>query len=220
VPELTSRRRVPPLGRTVVVGWHLGRALGGWALFDRRKGGDASRAGISRRLRIAAERLGPTYIKLGQIISSGEGLFPSELVEEFKACRDQVPAESYTVVREVVTEELGCPIEDVFSYFDRRPLAAASIAQVHRATLRTGEDVVVKVQRPNIKQTIERDMELLFLLAGAIERAVPESRIYSPSKMVSEEIKNTIAAEHNPPFKINAIVLVRSPWTRSGHRVE
>ncbi|MFM7061940.1 MAG: AarF/ABC1/UbiB kinase family protein, partial [Actinomycetes bacterium] len=74
VPLLTGRRRVPPPGRTAVVGWHLGRALGAWALVDRRKGGAASRAGISRRLRRAAERLGPTYIKLGQIISSGEGL--------------------------------------------------------------------------------------------------------------------------------------------------
>lgn len=184
VPELTSRRRVPPMGRTVVVGWHLGRALGGWALFDRRKGGAASRAGISRRLRVAAERLGPTYIKLGQIISSGEGLFPSELVEEFKACRDQVPAESYTVVREVVTEELGRPIEDVFSYFDRRPLAAASIAQVHRATLRTGEDVVVKVQRPTISTQVHSDLKVMAWLAPFLIGRIPIAALANPPALV------------------------------------
>ena len=114
----------------------------------RRQGGSASKADLSRRLRIAAEHLGPTYIKLGQIISSGEGLFPEELVTEFKKCRDQVPAETWSDVRAVVEAELGRPLEAVFSEFDREPLAAASIAQVHAATLRTGERVVVKVQRP------------------------------------------------------------------------
>ena len=125
-----------------------GRALGGWYLGARRQGGSASIAVLSRRLRLAAERLGPTYIKLGQIISSGEGIFPEELVTEFKRCRDQVPPEPFAVVRRVVEEDLGRPLEEVFARFDPEPLAAASIAQVHRATLRTGEDVVVKVQRP------------------------------------------------------------------------
>src|SRR5262249_59620863 len=103
---------------------------------------EASRAAISRRLRRAAEALGPTYIKLGQIISSGEGLFPEELVREFKLCRDQVPAEPFDVVRAVVEADLGEPLERVFAYFDRVPLAAASIAQVHVAQLRTGEWLV------------------------------------------------------------------------------
>ena len=93
---------------------------------------------LSRRLRLAAERLGPTYIKLGQIISSGEGIFPEELVTEFKRCRDQVPPEPFAVVRRVVEEDLGRPLEEVFVRFHPEPLAAASIAQVHRATLRTG----------------------------------------------------------------------------------
>src|SRR5690606_18770216 len=104
-------------------------------------GGTVSRRGISRRLRRAAERLGPTYIKLGQIISSGEGIFPAELVDEFKLCRDQVPAEPFRVVREVIEGDLGRPLEEVFRWVDRTPLAAASIAQVHAATLRTGEAV-------------------------------------------------------------------------------
>ena len=102
---------------------------------------EESRAVISKRLRLEAERLGSTYIKLGQIISSGEGLFPAELVEEFKLCRDQVKPEPWAVVEKVVEEELDGPIGSTFEWFDRTPLASASIAQVHAARLRSGEQV-------------------------------------------------------------------------------
>src|SRR5207237_2591984 len=100
-------------------------------------------ADLSRRRRRAAERLGPAYIKLGQIISSGEGVFPEPLVAEFKKCRDQVPPETWATVRQVVEQDLGRPLDSVFARFDPEPLAAASIAQVHAARLRTGEEVVV-----------------------------------------------------------------------------
>ena len=95
-----------------------------------------------------AERLGPTYIKLGQIIASGDGVFPPELVAEFKWCRDQVTPEPWPVVEQVLTEELGGPLTSAFASVEHTPLAAASIAQVHAATLRDGTPVVVKVQRP------------------------------------------------------------------------
>ena len=113
IPELTRRRRVPPLGRLASTVRHLGVPVAVWAATDRRAGGATSRAGLSRRLRRAAETHGPTYVKLGQIISSGEGLFPEELVSEFKRCRDQVPAERWEAVEQVVTEELGRPITEV-----------------------------------------------------------------------------------------------------------
>src|SRR5580698_9115908 len=115
-----------------------GAALGLWFLTDRRQRGEASVAGLSRRLRTAFEKLGPTYIKLGQIIASGDGVFPPALVAEFKWCRDQVPAEPWPVVEQVLLEELGRPLNQVFASVEHTPLAAASIAQVHAATLRDG----------------------------------------------------------------------------------
>ncbi len=107
LPRLTRRRTLPPGRRVGTTVWHLGGALGLWSLQERRRGGSASIAGISRRLRVAAERLGPTYIKLGQIIASGDGIFPPELVAEFKWCRDQVPAEPWPVVERVLDRGAG-----------------------------------------------------------------------------------------------------------------
>ena len=106
-----DHRRRPAHGRARARGCGDGVA-GGTASIE------AGRSDISRRLRLAAERLGPTYIKLGQIISSGEGLFPPELVDEFKKCRDQVPAETFDDVRRTVEEDLGSRLEDVFESFD------------------------------------------------------------------------------------------------------
>ena len=91
VPHWVRARRLPPLRRFLHAGGAVGSALVGWRLRERRLGGELSRAGLSRRLRRAFERLGPSYIKLGQIVSSGQGLFPPELVAEFRMCRDRVP---------------------------------------------------------------------------------------------------------------------------------
>jgi len=184
LPDLVRPRRVPPGLRVVRVAAHIGAALGGWVLVERRAGGARSRAGISRRLRVAAEALGPTYIKLGQIISSGEGIFPEELVAEFKKCRDQVPAEPFPVVREVVEAELGRPLSEVFSSFDRRPLAAASIAQVHAATLRTGESVVVKVQRPAVNRLVHLDLKVMAWIAPFLVGRIPIAALANPPALV------------------------------------
>ena len=197
VPGLTKAGKVPPGQRVVRVVRTLSRAVVPWMV--RKKRGryatpEESRAEISLRLRKAAEQLGPTYIKLGQIISSGEGLFPSELVEEFKKCRDQVPAEPFDTVRVVVEADLGARLEDVFSSFDRTPLAAASIAQVHAATLLTGEEVVVKVQRPSVAGHVRNDLRVMAWLAPFLVGRIPIASLANPPALV-ELFAETIVEE-------------------------
>jgi ubiquinone biosynthesis protein len=194
IPALTHPGRLPPGVRVVRTVRHLGWSVGVWAAIERRRDQSASRAGLSRRLRHAAEALGPTYIKLGQIISSGEGLFPEELVEEFRLCRDQVPPESFEDVRRVVEEDLGRPLEAVFSSFDHSPLAAASIAQVHAATLRTGETVVVKVQRPQVARLVREDLRVMAWIAPWLVGRIPVAALANPPALV-ELLAETITEE-------------------------
>jgi len=197
VPLLTKPSRLPPGPRVARVTARLVAALAPW--FVRRRLGrldepGASRAELSRRLRVAAEDLGSTYIKLGQIISSGEGLFPAELVNEFKKCRDQVPAEPFDLVRAVVEADLGATIESTFEWFDRTALAAASIAQVHAARLRTGEDVVVKVQRPQVSTLVRRDLGAMAWLAPHLIGRIPVAALANPPALV-ELFAETITEE-------------------------
>ncbi|MGB3034883.1 MAG: AarF/UbiB family protein [Candidatus Microthrix parvicella] len=195
VPRLTAPKRIPPLGRLARVSGRLAWAVSPWLLRERRLSDSTRRIdGLSRRLREAAEDLGPTYIKLGQIISSGAGIFPDELVAQFSLLRDKVPAESFEVVREVVESDLGRPLEDVFATFDRKPLAAASIAQVHVATLHTGEEVVVKVQRPTIRTQVYRDLEVMAWLAPFLIGRIPVSALANPPALV-ELFTETITEE-------------------------
>lgn len=197
VPRLTVPGRLPPGPRVGRVTGRIVKGLAPWFVAKKR-GRFASdserRADLSRRLREAAEALGPTYIKLGQIISSGEGLFPAELVNEFKRCRDQVPPEPFDVVERVVTEELRAPLSDVFERFDRQPLAAASIAQVHAARLRSGEEVVVKVQRPQVASLVRADLAAMAWLAPYLVGRIPVAALANPPALV-ELFAETIAEE-------------------------
>ena len=184
-PKLTRRRVLPPGARVLKVGALLGYALAGWAAKERRSGDQpTSRAGLSKRLRKSFERLGPTYIKLGQIISSGEGIFPEELVKEFRLLRDQVPAESFETVRRTVELDLGAPLDEIFEHFETVPLAAASIAQVHVAKLRTGEDVVVKVQRPTVADAVRRDLAAMSWIAPVLVGRIPVAALANPPALV------------------------------------
>ncbi len=192
VPDLTRYRRLPPGGRMLVTLRDLGLPVAVWAV--RERGTETSVAGISRRLRIAAERLGPTYIKLGQIISSGEGIFPEPLVAEFRKCRDQVPPEPFGVVRRVIEEDLLQPLDAVFRTIDREPLAAASIAQVHAATLVSGEEVVVKVQRPQVSELVHRDLRVMSWVAPHLVGRIPIAALANPPALV-ELFAETIAEE-------------------------
>ncbi len=203
VPELIAPRRSPPGLRGVVTIGRLLGAVGPWAVRKRRGriAGSASTAELSRRLRLAAEALGPTFIKLGQIISSGEGVFPPELVEEFKRCRDQVPAEPFDVVRRTVEADLGRRLEDVFATFEEEPIAAASIAQVHAARLHSGEDVVVKVQRPQVARLVHTDLRAMAWLAPHLVGRIPIASLANPPALV-ELFADTIVEELD--FRIEA----------------
>jgi ubiquinone biosynthesis protein len=221
LPELTSARRIPDVKRAVTVVADFGTALGLWWATGRRKGkaGDraASRADLSRRLRLSIERLGPTYIKLAQIISSGEGLFPEELVSEFKKCRDQVPAQPFSVVRATVEEDFGAPLEDIFSSFDETPLAAASIAQVHAAVLITGEPVVVKVQRTTVATLVNKDIRVMAWLAPFLVGRLPFASLANPPALV-ELFAETISEELDFRLEAQNMLDVAASFVALGQR--
>ena len=140
----------------------------------------------SERLRRAFEELGPTFIKLGQLLASETHLLPVEFIEQLSLLREDVKTIPYSEIRKVMEQEFKWPLEGIFSSINPEPLAAASVAQVHRAKLRDGTDVVVKVQRPGIREAVETDLEILHYLADLIERHVPEWRSHRPSALVGE----------------------------------
>lgn len=146
------------------------------------------------RLRLAMEELGPTFIKLGQILSTRADVIPRDFIEEFSKLQDRVPSLPVEEIHSQIHRELGMPIEDIFAEFSSVPIAAASIAQVHRARLRTGEDVVVKVRRPGIVEVIETDIDILSGLAYLVENHIPGGELYDPSGLV-KEFRRTIYRE-------------------------
>ena len=194
VPTLLRKRRLPPGRRVLRTGRVLGGALLLWRLKEKPKGGEISRTGVSKRLRKGFGQLGPTYIKMGQIISSGEGIFPPELVREFRLLRDRVPAEPFSVVRRIVESELGRPIPELFTTFEETAVAAASIAQVHRAVLRTGEEVVVKVQRPDVERRVRQDLGAMSWFAPHLVGRIPIAALANPPALV-ELFAETIVEE-------------------------
>ena len=127
---------------------------------------------ISRaaRARLVLEELGPTFIKFGQILSTRPDLISFNLIRELKKLQDDVPPFDSWEARRILEKELGKPVPRLFKSFQEKPLAAASIAQVHEARLKSGERVVVKIQRPGIQGTIETDLDILFFLANLAQK--------------------------------------------------
>lgn len=151
---------------------------------------DKSPKGIGERIRLVLQQLGPTYIKLGQIASTRPDIFPPEVIAELEKLQDKVPPFSYTEVREIIRQELGANLEEVYLEFSQEPLAAASIGQVHRAVLQTGEKVAVKIQRPGIAVDISTDLEILYELARLAENRFSWIESYQPVDMVEEFSKS------------------------------
>jgi len=164
--------------------------------------------GTGPRLRMAFQELGPTFIKLGQILSLRPDLIPPDLAEELTKLQDAVPPVHFELIKLKIEEEFNSPLSEIFSEFQEESIAAASMAQVHRATLKTGENVAVKILRPNIHKIIKTDIEILFNIAELIEKYVPESRLYDLVGIVREFAK-TIRKEENLSFEGRNIDIFR-----------
>jgi len=162
------------------------------------------------RARLALEELGPTFIKFGQILSTRPDVVPHDFIIEFLKLQDSVPPFPFKDAVKVIEEQFNRHSGDLFSSIEETPVAAASIAQVHRATTASGQEVMVKVQRPGIEETIETDTALLGYLAKLIEKYMPESRIYDPCGVVEEfsagmlmEMDFTLEASYMGKFREN-----------------
>ena len=213
--NLVNPSQLPSVGRVLSVVFRIGIPLVAWGAKER--GTPESRAGLSRRLRPAFERLGPTYIKLGQIISSGEGIFPEELVSEFRLLRDRVPPEPFAVVRRTIEEDLGRPIAEVFTSIDRTPIASASIAQVHAATLRSGERVVVKVQRRRVAPLVRLDIAAMAWLAPFLVGRIPVAALTNPPALV-ELFAETIVEELDFRLEAQNMLDIAAVFVGTGQR--
>ncbi len=138
------------------------------------------------RIRLVLEELGPTFVKFGQVLSTRADLLPPDYLEEFKKLQDRVPPFPFEKVKEVVEKELKAPLEERFSTFEEAPVASASIAQVHLATLPDGTEVAVKVKRPGIDRIIDSDISVMYTIARLLERYIPPARRYRPREVVDE----------------------------------
>jgi len=163
-------------------------------LFSGRK--DRGSLSTYERVRVVLEKLGPTFVKLGQIASLRADVFPPELIEQLAKLQDDVPPVAFAEVRKIVEDELGQPLDEIFRAFDEEPVGSASIGQVHRAELQNGDEVAVKVQRPDIRRKIEIDLDILMDLARLAERHFEWAAYYELTGVV-EEFRHTLLNELN-----------------------
>lgn len=193
--------------------------------------GDLAQLEPAVQVRLAMEELGPTFVKLGQILAGRADLFGPEWIAEFEKLHSHVPAVPIERLRPQLREDLGAEPEAVFARFDTEPLAAASIAQVHRARLHDGTEVVVKIRRPDIAETIAADLRLLARLAAVAEEQLPWLQPYRPQRLVKELARSLqreldLASECRSAERIAAnlaalpwIVVPRVHWAYTRERV-
>lgn len=149
---------------------------------------------VAERLRLAFAELGPSFIKLAQILATRPDLITALYASEFKKLQDEVPPFSTVEAKKIIEDEIKLPLNRVFREFEDVPVAAASIAQVHRAVLLDGTEVVVKVQRPGIRDVLDTDIEILFTLAPLLEKTFPEMKFFNPTGVV-QEFQRTVKRE-------------------------
>ena len=138
------------------------------------------------RLRRTLERLGPTFIKFGQVLSVRPDLVPKEFAKELEKLQDKVPEFSFNEAKAIIEKEFGKGIEQLFLHFEKKPIASASISQVHKASLKNGEKVAVKVQRADVKHIMETDIEIMLYFAKLLEKQVEKIRRFNPIRIVNE----------------------------------
>jgi len=148
----------------------------------------------NQRIRMTLEELGPTFIKMGQVLSSRPDLVPVDLLNELAKLQDHVPPFDFEHVKTIIASEFGRPYNEIFESIDKTPLASASIGQVHRAKINNNDQIAVKIQRPGIRKTIETDLEIMLHLASIMENNIEEVAAFRPVKIV-EEFAKTIEKE-------------------------
>lgn len=193
-----SVKRAQRLGESIGVGVKSTLRIGQTGYVLARGGlgwlADGRRMPTARLMRQTFERLGTTYIKLGQLIASAPSLFPAEYVQEFQNCLDQVEPLPFRVIERTLQSEFERPLSEIYAHIDTTPLASASIAQVHAARLVTGEDVVIKVQKPGVRNILLTDLNFLHVATRVLERIAPQLVHASLSDIV-EEIQTGMLAE-------------------------
>ncbi len=167
------------------------------------------------RLRLALQELGPIFVKFGQILSTRRDLVPEDIAVELALLQDQVAPFDGDTARTLVEAALGRPVTEAFASFDTEPLASASIAQVHAATMPDGREVVVKVLRPGIERQIAADVSLLKWIAGIVDRTHPNADKIRPREVVAE-VENTLAAELDLQREAANASVLRRNWSGSG----
>lgn len=166
----------------------------GLQMISRKKRERVEKLTRGERMRMAIEELGPTYVKLGQILSTRPDLIPVDLTQELAKLQDEVPPFSFTDAKRIIESDLGVSSEDIFDSLDEKLIASASIGQVHLARMKDGEEVAIKVQRPGISKIIEVDLEIMLHLATLMERHVEEISVHRPVNIV-EEFARTLEKE-------------------------
>lgn len=159
------------------------------ALLSGKNNSKPEKHGRPQRVRQSIEELGPTFIKLGQILSTRPDLVPVDIMDELSALQDQVPSFSSEEALKAIENAFGKPAELIFDYFEETPIASASIGQVHKARLKTGEDAAVKIQRPGIQRIIETDLEILLHMATLMENHIEGADFHRPVRIVEEFAK-------------------------------
>jgi ubiquinone biosynthesis protein len=196
----------------VLVRHGLGHVVESWNLQDtfilgllvKKPDPEVERRTLFERICLAMQELGPTFVKLGQILSTRPDLIPQALCDQLQELQDNVGPITAEEARGVLEPTLGKPIDEVFLDFDDAPLASASIAQVHTARLQTGEEVVIKIQRPGIAKQIASDLNILYWLAKQVETTIPEAQAFNPVA-IAREFDRAISKELNFSFEANSL---------------